>query len=335
MKMLMFDFRESEKEFFNTNEFPDIDITFIPEPLNEMSQLTEEQLRDTDIISVFISSNVTEEVIKKFKNLRVITTRSTGYNHIDIKYCSENNITVFNVESYGRESVAQFTITLILALIRNLLSAYLDTQRNMINHSDYEGYNLDNLTIGIIGCGAIGSSVAKIAHFFGMKVLVCSYAKHPEVTFADYVSMDELLSQSDIVTLHIPYNPEIYHMIGEKEISKMKDGAFIINTARGELLDVVALYENLINGKLKGAALDVLECEYMTLDQNTFVDNIKEENSKCITNALITQKLLGLNNVIITPHIAYNTHESVQTILNNTFINIRNYVKGARYDRIC
>ncbi len=336
MKMLMFDFRDSEKDFFEKNEFPDFEITFIHEPLNEMSQLTQEQYDETDVISVFISSNVCEEVIKRFKNLRVIATRSTGYNHIDVKHCSQNNIAVFNVEEYGQTSVAQFTMTLIMALVRNLFPAYLDIQRNYVNHADYEGRNLNKLTVGIIGCGAIGSAVAKLANLFGMKVLVHSYAKRTDVSgFADYLSLDEVLEQSDIITLHLPYTSENYHMIGEREFAKMKEGSYFVNTARGELIDIVALYENLLNGKIKGAALDVLECEYLALAPESIVDDIKTSKSNCVASALITQKLLGLPNVIITPHIAYNTQESVDTLLETTFNNIRDFHKGFRNNQVC
>lgn len=336
MKMLMFDFRESERKFFNNNDFPDFDITFIKEPLNEMSELTQEQYDETDIISVFISSNLCPEVLSRFKNLRVIATRSTGYNHIDVKHCSQNNIAVFNVEEYGQTSVAQYTFALILALVRNLFPAYLDIQRNYVNHADYEGRDLDNLTIGIVGCGAIGSAVAKIADFFNMKVLVHSIVKRQEVnSFVEYVTLDELLERSDIVSLHLPYTAENYHMFGEKEFSKMKNGAYFINTARGELIDIVALYENLLSGKLKGAALDVLECEYLALSPDNIVEDIKSQKSNCVASALITQKLLGMSNVIITPHIAYNTQESVEKLLDTTFNNIRDYHKGFRNNQVC
>ena len=328
MKMLMFDFRDSEKEFFNRNDFPDFDITFIKEPLNEMSQLTPEQYEETDVISVFISSTVSEEVIKKFKNLRVVATRSTGYNHIDVKHCSQNNIAVFNVEEYGQTSVAQFTLTLILALVRNLFPAYLDIQQNYVNHPDYEGRNLNNMTIGIIGCGAIGGAVAKLANCLGMQVLVHTFAKRADInSFVEYVSLDELLENSDIVSLHVPYSTENYHMIGEKEFSKMKDGVYFVNTARGELIDIVALYENLLSGKIKGAALDVLECEYLALAPENIIDKKQEVSTNCVASALITQKLLGMPNVIITPHIAYNTQESINTLLDTTFNNIRDFHK--------
>lgn len=336
MKMLMFDFRDSEKKFFNKNNFPDIDITFIKEPLNEMSELTQKQYEETDIISIFISSNICENVLKRFKNLRVIATRSTGYNHIDVKYCAQNNISVFNVEEYGQSSVAQYTFALIMALVRNIFPASLDIQRNYINHSDYEGRNLNKLTIGIIGCGAIGSAVAKIAKQFDMKILVHSYTKCAEISSSvEYVELDELLEESDIVTLHVPYITENYHMIGENEFAKMKNGSYFINTARGELIDIVALYENLLNGKIKGAALDVLECEYLALRPENIIEDTKNYNTNCVASALITQKLLGMPNVIITPHIAYNTQESINTLLETTFNNIRDFHKGYRNNQVC
>ena len=267
MKMLMFDYRDSEEKFFKENKFSDIDITFIKEPLNEMTNLDEKFFEETDVISVFITSNVCENVIKKFKNLRIIATRSTGYNHIDVKYCSQNNIAVFNVEEYGQTSVAQYTFALILSLIRNLFPAYFDIQKNLINHPDYEGRNLDKLTLGIIGCGAIGSAVAKIANFFEMNVLVHSYAKRNDVSsFAEYTSLEYLLENSDIITLHLPYSNEVYHMIGEKEFGLMKEGVYIVNTARGELIDLVSLYDNLLSGKIKGAALDVFVKEPLPAD---------------------------------------------------------------------
>ena len=139
MKMLLFDFRDSEKEFFETRDFKDIDITFIREPLNEDSELTEEQLKETDVVCVFVSSNLTSEVLGRFKNLRIIATRSTGYNHIDLMYCTKNNIAVFNVEHYGEASVAQYTTGLIISLVRNLLPAYLGMRESKLNPALYEG----------------------------------------------------------------------------------------------------------------------------------------------------------------------------------------------------
>ena len=336
MKMLLFDFRESEKEFFETREFKDIDITFIEAPLNEDTELTEEQLSETDVLCVFVSSTLTADVLGRFKNLRIIATRSTGYNHIDLMYCTKNNIAVFNVEHYGEDAVAQYTTGLMITLVRKLLPAYLGMNESKLNPSLYEGRTLQNLTIGIIGCGAIGSSVAKTANFFGMRILVNTYMKNSAVSdFVEYVDLDKLLRESDIITLHIPYTPEVYHIISSKEFDKMKQGVYIINTARGELIDIVALYENLISGKVKGAALDVLECEYLSVNNDNLVDEIRDSDGRCIASALLTQKLLDMDNVIITPHIAYNTKESVNYLLEETFNNIRDFSKGMHTNQVC
>ena len=333
MKMLMFDFRDSEKEYFNMHDLPDFDIEFIKEPLNELSNLSEKQLNETDVVSVFITSTLTEEVISKFKNLRIIATRSTGYNHIDLKYCIKNNIAVFNVGKYGESSVAQFTFMLILMLVRKIIPSYIDIQKNLIEHESYEGRNLENLTIGLLGCGAIGSSVAKIANFFGMKVYACSYEKNSEISaFTNYCSLDELLAVSDIVSLHLPYKTETYHIIDNEKLQKMKKGAFLINTSRGELIDIVALYNNLISGHLGGAALDVTECDNFALKGTPIA--AEDEHSKCLKGAFAIQKLLGMTNVIITPHIAYNTKESVENLLDTTFNSIRDFSKGLHTNQL-
>lgn len=336
MKMLMFDFRDSEKEFFDNNKLVDFDLSFIGEPLNADYKLTEEQKLETDIISVFRSSNLTDKVLKQFKNLRIIATRSYGYGHIDLDYCIEHNIAVLNVEQYGEEAVAQYAIALIIVLVRNMLPAILDMKNHKINYKHYEGKKLNNLTLGIIGCGQIGSAVAKIANYFGMKVLIHSYMQNPELdSFCDFVSLDELLSESDVISLHLLYTGDNYHLIGKEEFEKMKDGVVFVNTARGELLDIKALYDNLVKGKVKAAALDVLECEFLSTHPGELSNVIKDSESHCVETALVTQKLFNMDNVIITPHIAYNTHESVNYLLTKTFNNIRDYIKGANTNRVC
>ena len=332
----MFDFRDTEKEFFDNNKLVDFDLSFIGEPLNADYKLTEEQKLETDIISVFRSSNLTDKVLKQFKNLRIIATRSYGYGHIDLDYCIEHNIAVLNVEQYGEEAVAQYAIALIIVLVRNMLPAILDMKGHKINYKHYEGKKLNNLTLGIVGCGKIGSAVAKIANYFGMRVLIHSYMQNPELdSFCDFVSLDELLSESDVISLHLLYTGDNYHLIGKEEFEKMKDGVVFVNTARGELLDIKALYDNLVKGKVKAAALDVLECEFISTHPGELSNVIKDSESHCVETALVTQKLFNMDNVIITPHIAYNTHESVNYLLTKTFNNIRDYIKGVNTNRVC
>ncbi|MCQ2739464.1 MAG: lactate dehydrogenase [bacterium] len=329
MKMLMFDFRESEKEFFKEHSFDNYEIEFIKSPLNSLYELNEEQIEETVILSVFITSELTEYTLKKFKNLQVIATRSTGYSHIDIDYCKKHNIAVINVPNYGATSVAQYTFMLILMTIRKVISAFEDIKANKICLSEYEGKETDGMTLGIIGSGTIGGAVAEIANFFGMKIYVCSKIKNPKISsFVEYVSLEKLLKSSDIITLHLPFSEETYHLIDEKSFSLMKDGVFIVNTARGEIIDIQALYNNVISGKVAGVALDVLECEAVS------VGNIIPNDNKCALKALIVQKLLAERNVIITPHIAYNTNLSINYILNSLFISISDYYKGRHTNQI-
>ena len=336
MKMLMFDFRETEKEFFENNDLVDFDLSFIEEPLNADFELTDKQKNETDIISVFRSSNLTDKVLEQFKNLRIISTRSYGYSHIDLDYCIEHNIAVLNVEQYGEEAVAQYAIALIIVLVRNMLPAILDMKDHKINYKHYEGKKLNSLTLGIIGCGQIGTAVAKIANFLGMRILIHSYMQNPELdSFCDFVSLDELLQESDVISLHLLYTGDNYHLIGAEEFAKMKDGVCFVNTARGELLDIKALYDNLVTGKVKAAALDVLECEFLSTHPGELTNVINDSTSHCVEMALVTQKLFNMDNVIITPHIAYNTHESVNFLLTKTFNNIRDYIKGVNSNRVC
>lgn len=336
MKMLMFDFRESEKGFFEKNEFIDFDITFFSEPLDDMTKLTEDQKNETSLISAYRSSNLTAKVLNQFKNLRIIATRSYGYGHIDIDYCIEHNIAVLNVENYGEEGVAEYTIGLMIALVRNMISAIIDLKNHKINYEKYEGRSLNNMTLGIIGCGEVGVLVSKIAHFLGMRVLINSYMQNPKVgNYCEFVDFERLLKESDIISLHIPNSPDNYHMLGADEFNKMKDGVYIVNTARGALIDIRSLYDNLIKGKVKGAALDVMECEFLSTHPGEITDAIKDSKSDCVEIALVTQKLFNLDNVIMTPHIGYNTHCSINYLLEQTFNNIRDYLKGIYSNRVC
>jgi len=336
MKMLMFDFRESEKDFFNKNEFNDFDITFIESPLTEKTEFTEEELNETFVISVFTTSNVTAKILQKFKNLRIVATRSTSYSHIDVNHCIEHNIAVLNVEEYGKTAVAQYAVALILSIVRNILPAYFDMKNHTIRPAKYEGRVLSSYTIGIIGCGAIGSAVAKIAHFFGMRVLIYSYMKNQELLdLCDFVTLDKLLGESDVITLHIPYNGENYHLLGKNEFDKMKDNVFIVNTSRGELVDIKVLYDNLVKGKVKGAALDVFECEFVSTQKHSLTEALEVSDQGCVESAIITNGLFKLHNVILTPHIAYNTVEAINYLLTETFNNIRDYLKGMNTNRVC
>lgn len=335
MKMLMFDFRDTEKEYFKENTPTDLEIEFFNEPLSDKFHLTDSQKEDTVILSVFINSELTPEILSQFKNLQVVATRSTGYNHINLDYCKKNNIAVINTPYYGKSSVAQYTIGMIIALTRNVLLATNDVKNRKIDYSKYEGENLSKLTLGVIGTGSIGSAVCELANKFDLKIYAHDLKINEHIKdFVEYVDFDELISKSDIITLHIPYILEFYHLLSDKEFKKMKQGVYIINTSRGELIDTGALYENIKSGKVKGVALDVLECEYLKYDNEEIVSTVKNASETCLENVIITDKLIEFDNVIITPHIAYNTKQSIMNILESMFISIKEHYHGGYLNRV-
>ena len=218
IKMLVFDYRESERKFFGNNKFENFDITFYSESLNEDSvkNLPLEQLEHTMVVSVFIDSELTEDVINSFKNLRIISTRSTGVDHINLKAAEAKNIAVINVEGYGSKSVAQFTIGLMINLVRKIIPASRYILSENESCSNFLGRDLSKLTLGVMGTGAIGSAVCKLASVFGMKVLTYDITKkHELISKYDvrYVDFDALLKQSDILTLHMPYTGNNFHLI--------------------------------------------------------------------------------------------------------------------------
>ena len=337
IKMLVFDYRESERKFFGNNKFENFDITFYSESLNEDSvkNLPLEQLEHTMVVSVFIDSELTEDVINSFKNLRIISTRSTGVDHINLKAAEAKNIAVINVEGYGSKSVAQFTIGLMINLVRKIIPASRYILSENESCSNFLGRDLSKLTLGVMGTGAIGSAVCKLASVFGMKVLTYDITKkHELISKYDvrYVDFDALLKQSDILTLHMPYTGNNFHLISQKQFEMMKDTAFLINTSRGEILDTIALYNALNENKLGGAALDVVMCEQLSFKCSQFEKKLNND-LKCLEEARVVNELAKMENVIITPHIAYETQDAIDYILEISFKGILDIIKGGNQYR--
>lgn len=330
IKMLIFDFRDSEKKFFEENKFENFDITFIKESLNEdtVNNLTEEQLEQTAVISVFIDSEVTQAVIDKFKNLRTVSTRSTGIDHINHKACVDKNIDVINVGTYGARSVAQYTMGLMIALIRKIIPA----SRYVLNKDSacdsFLGRDISKLAIGVVGTGSIGAAVCKLAHSMGMKVLAYDLVHRQELLeVVEYVDFDKLIRESDVVTLHVPYTGENQNMISAEQFKIMKKDAYIINTSRGEILDTIALYDALISSEIAGAGLDVVSCETYSFKCNQFAKRLGEDMT-CMKEAETVEKLAQMPNVIVTPHIAYETQDAVDYLLEMTFKGIHDCIQG-------
>ena len=330
IKMLVFDYRNTEKKFFENKKYENFDITYFKESLNEetLKNLSPEHLENTTVISVFVDSEVTKEVIDAFKNLRIISTRSTGFDHINHSAAVEKNIDVINIQNYGAKSVAQYTVGLMIALVRKIVPAskYVLTRKKQCQ--SFVGRDLSKLTIGVIGTGAIGAAVCSIVKGFGMRVLAYDLNKKKELCDdVIYVDFETLLKESDIITLHIPYTGDNLHLFSKKQFDLMKPSAYLINTSRGELIDIFALNEALENKKIKGAALDVLTCEAENFKCEEFAKKLGR-NLACAKEVQLVSKMAQMPNVIITPHIAYETQDAIDYILEMTFRGVLDCIKG-------
>lgn len=285
---------------------------------------------DAEIVSVFIYSQVDRAALRALKSVRLITTRSTGFNHIDLAQARKRKVLVSNVPRYGENTVAEHTFGLILCLSRRIRKANYRTQHGDFSTEGLTGFDLKDKTLGVIGAGAIGLHVIKIARGFGMRVLAYDIAPNrflAEVLEFEYVdSLDTLLSQSDVLTLHCPYNGSTHHMINMRNIKRVKRGCLFINTARAGLIQPEALYYGLETGIFGGAGLDVFEGEQLNPWENQMLSrNVPLESLRA---ALAKSALANREDVVITPHIAFDSVEAIQRILDTTCENITGFLAG-------
>ncbi|MFW9905084.1 MAG: hydroxyacid dehydrogenase [Candidatus Thorarchaeota archaeon] len=307
-------------------------LKFIKAPLNKDNV---SEASEANIISIFIYSKITDEILSHLPNLKFICTRSTGFDHINLDACTERTIFVSNVPYYGENTIAEHTIGLILALSRNIHKSYLRTIRNDFSIKGLKGFDLKGKTLGVIGTGRIGLHVIRVAKAFGMTVLGYDIREDrfiAEVLGFNYVTLEELLAGSDIISLHVPYNTHTHHLINKNNIQLIKKGAILINTARGGVVDTEALLEALDHGILSGAGLDVLEGEELILEDQRMVYD--PTNMETMTKLMKDHILLSKDNVVFTPHIAFYSQEALERILDTTIENISSYSSGDKVNVI-
>lgn len=265
-------------------------------------------------MTIKTQSLITEEVLEALPKLKMIVTRTVGVDHIDIQACKNRKVAVYHIPNYGPQHVAQHAITLMLTIARNIISANNDTHKGNFSYKNFLGLSMDKKTLGVIGTGKIGIEVIKIAKSLGMNIITYDLFKNEEAAKQynfSYVSLNTLLKESDVITLHIPSTKETYHMLKDKQFKLMKNGTILINTARGDLIDTKSLITNA--PKLYGIGLDVVEGE-LTFSKK--------------------HPLLKIANLIITPHSAFYTDESLKTIAKETEENIKRFKKGDRTNRV-
>lgn len=335
-RILFFDVRANEEEALKggckgKNKSCGIDCSckLIAERLDDNTVITDD-MKDVEVISCFTFSRVGANVLKKFPNLKLIALRSVGFNHIDIDYCKEHGIEVVNSLGYGNITVAEFAFGLMFDVMRKVSRAYMNLKNEHLDRDVYTGYEFNGKTIGIIGTGAIGSEMARITNGVGMNIL--AYDLYPKEELVEkygvkYVEFDELLKNSDVISLHAPLTKDNFHLINEEKINLMKPNAVIVNTARGELIDTKALYQALNESRIFGAGLDVLEAENMLTQPDHTVD-FDYLTDDVVKQTFINERLLKLHNVVVTPHIAYNSKEANERILKITLNNIDSFFGG-------
>ncbi len=318
MKTVFFDIQPYEEKFLKKAVEKHFEAKFINSPL-DINYKIQDEIKDAEILSVFITSTLSSDVLEKFPNLKFILTRSVGFSHIDTKYCKEHEIYVFNTPHYGDYTVAEYAFAILLYTIRKIGKAQNDVKTDDIIMNEYTGVELFNKTIGVIGAGSIGKNVLDIAKGFRMNTLAYDIYQSGEY---NYTTLDELFEKSDIISINSPLTKENYHLINRETISKMKDGVILINVARGEIIDTEALYDALLSKKVAYAALDVIECEEILCTENQKCKGLENIKEACLEKFYINQKLLTLPNVTITPHMAYNTKEAIERILFMTGENL-------------
>ena len=304
---------------------------------------------DADCLSIRIYSQIDAAFVESHPRLRLVATRSTGVDHIDIESCNERGVTVTFVPSYGENTVAEHTFALLLAISRRIRQALTMKRSGKFSFEAFRGFDLKDKTIGVVGAGRIGLHVIRIAKAFGMHVIATDLNRSEllaEVLGFDYVSLDELLQRSDIVSLHVPLTPTTVHLLNRNTLAKCHRGVIIINTSRGGLMETEALLEAMDNGIVAGVGLDVLEDERLfrsdapKLVAEQIVADLQRVSSPEerhmrnperlaeIQRLTANESLLSRANVVFTPHTAFNSVEAVHRIDEVTVQNILAFTAG-------
>ncbi len=322
MRIAFFEVNEKERSFFEENlKDKDLETFYFQEKLQDLKNLP-----DAQILCVFINSILNEENLSKFKNLKLVVTRSTGFDHIDIDYCKKNKILVSNVPDYGSDTVAEYTFGLMISLLRKIYFA-IDRikETGVFDFEGLEGADLKGKTLGVIGTGKIGERVCRIAKCFGMNVLAYDLIKKDiGVIYKDYF---DILKEADILTFHVPATPDTYHLFNKNCLEIVKKGVYIVNTSRGSVIETEALILGLENGIIAGAALDVLEEEELLKEELEYLKN--SEKVEKLKSLIENHLLMKHPNVLISPHNAFNSKEAKERILKTSLENILSFLTNS------
>ena len=305
MKILFYGTKNYDEEFFEKllPSFPGITIKFTEANIHEE---TASLAKGYEAICAFVNADLGTEIIEELHNqgVKLILMRCAGYNNVDLETAHKYGIKVLRVPGYSPEAVAEHAMALALTANRHTHKAYIKCRENNFALSGLMGVNFYGKTAGIIGTGKIGQAMARICRGFGMKVIAYDLFPNPNLDCVEYVSLDELLAQSDLISLHCPLTEETRHLINAETIEKMKDGVILVNTSRGGLIRTDDLIAGIREHKFFAVGLDVYEEE---------TDFVFEDMSEMILPSSITQRLLSFPNVVMTSHQGFFTREALTT----------------------
>ena len=319
MKILFYDTKNYDRESFQSalGAFPDIAIEHTKSDLDSRTAALAEGF---DAVCAFVNSDLGTPTldILHAKKVSLILMRCAGFNNVDLDTAKKYGMHVMRVPGYSPEAVAEHAMALALASNRRLHKAYNKVRENDFSLSGLMGFNFYQKTAGIIGTGKIGAAMCRICHGFGMKVIAYDVYQNEDLKdFVTYVSLDQLLSDSDVISLHCPLMDSTYHMINIDTIRKMKDGVILVNTSRGALVKTNDLIEGIRMHKFAGVGLDVYEEE---------TANVFEDRSDEILEHSTTARLLSFPNVMITSHQGFFTREALEAIAVTTLQNASDFL---------
>nr|WP_136251261.1 2-hydroxyacid dehydrogenase [Ningiella ruwaisensis] len=325
MRVTVFSSQTYDKEFFIAHIraiSADIDFDFQEAKLTDQTAIL---AKDADAILVFVNDHLDRSVIDQLISFGIkhVALRCAGYNNVDVEYAKEQGMSVSRVPAYSPQAVAEHTIALMMSLNRKLHKAYNRVKESNFDLNGLLGFTLHHKKVGVIGTGKIGQSVVNILQGFGCDILCYDIEESEQIkqTNAQYTSLESLVTQSDIITLHCPLTPETEHLINDERIEKMKEGVMIINTSRGKLIDTKAVIKGIKSKKIGYLGLDVYEQE-----EDLFFKNRSSE----IIDDDVFQRLLTFPNVLITGHQGFFTQEALEEIAETSINNLLNFNKDER-----
>lgn len=326
MNILFFDTTSYDKKSFDLtleehkDKYADLSVDYVEQDLTEQ---TAGMAKGYKAVCAFVNSIIDDKTINILsqEGVELILMRCAGFNNVDLQAAKEKGITVLRVPGYSPEAVAEFAMMLALGVNRKLHKAYIKVRENNFSLKGLTGVNFYKKTAGIIGTGKIGAAMCRICHGFGMNILAYDKFENKSLDFVEYVTLDRLLSESDLISLHCPLNNETFHLINRQTMEKMKNGVILVNTSRGALVDTEDLIGQIRNGKFFGVGLDVYEEES---------ENVFENREEDILESSVTARLLSFPNVIVTSHQGFLTKEALAAISETTLDNAVGYIYGDR-----